>query len=222
MCFCGGALASLPGCMRRWIGTGGGAPRNRRLQAEKPPALRTRVPRNARPSRRPARSVILSSCFTTSPSMDFTPREAEIRATEAMEAEIAGSGHRHPSADDGAGRRENQQVLASIGKFLAEDIPPVLADDQPVALPHAVPAAHGNHPARILRLVSETGGPRCGSQGLDRAGWPEKTRACSARRSASADAPFELEIIGSWSCDPRGRTGTVDDRSGCLGARMGS
>lgn len=63
-------------------------------------------------------------------NLPLHPREAEIRATEAMEAEIAQSGsgipplmmHRSPA---------NLQVLARIGKFLLEDIPPVRAMTAP-------------------------------------------------------------------------------------------
>ncbi len=58
------------------------------------------------------------------------PREAEIRATEAMEAEIAQSGAGLPPLMMER-TPENLQVLARIGKFLTEEIPPVLAMTDP-------------------------------------------------------------------------------------------
>jgi hypothetical protein len=58
------------------------------------------------------------------------PREAEIRATEAMEAEIQQSGTGIPPLMMDR-TPENRQVLAQIGKFLTEDIPPVLAMTDP-------------------------------------------------------------------------------------------
>jgi hypothetical protein len=58
------------------------------------------------------------------------PREAEIRATEAMEAEINESGTGIPPLMMER-TPENRQVLACIGKFLTEDIPPVLAMTDP-------------------------------------------------------------------------------------------
>jgi hypothetical protein len=58
------------------------------------------------------------------------PREAEIRALEAMAAEIRENGTGIPPLMMDR-TPENQQVLAWLGKFLTEDIPADLAMTDP-------------------------------------------------------------------------------------------
>lgn len=74
--------------------------------------------------------AMLTTMLPNLSDLPLHPREAEIRATEAMEAEIAESGTGIPPLMMER-TPENQQVLASIGKFLTEDIPPVLAMTDP-------------------------------------------------------------------------------------------
>lgn len=58
------------------------------------------------------------------------PREAEIRALEAMDLEVEKSGSGIPPLILDR-TPENRQVLARIGRFVLEDVAPVLAMTDP-------------------------------------------------------------------------------------------